>query len=168
MSPIRRWSTVAALFALAVLGSAALQRPHRASAQSATPGITLWDLGGSQISGTEWDFSGDFAINAGAWESLTISNYGYCFVGPNDPRAGTAHAGAIYWFTELTPQQPQDSTFSYTGNLMSGRGLNTSGQVTITSSQGPDAVTHIDITISGSDLSFFQDNTLEACLLGSS
>jgi len=157
-----------ALLALIVLGSAALPRPQHASAQSAQPGIAFWDLGGSQVSGTEWDFSGDFAISAGAWESVTISNYGYCFVGPNDPRAGSAHAGAIYWFTELTPQQPQDSTFSYTGNLISARGPSTPGRVTITASQGPDAVTHVSIRISGSDLSYFQDNTLEVCLLGSS
>ena len=163
-----RWLMLAGVLAIILLGSAVLQPPRPLSAQNAEPGIAFWDLGGSQVSGTEWDFSGDFAISAGAWESLTISNYGYCFVGPNDPRAGTAHAAAVYWFSELTPQQPMDSTFIYTGTLMPGRGGNISGQVTISSTQGPDAVTHVAITLSGSDLSFFQDNTLEACLLGSS
>jgi hypothetical protein len=167
---IARRGTVllAGLLMLLVLGGAALPSPRDAGAQSGQSGVAFWDLGGAQISGNVWNFSGDFAISAGAWESVTISNYGDCFVGPNDPRAGTAHAGAVYWFAELTPQQPQDSSFTYIGNLMPGRGGNAAGQVTISSTQGPDAVTHIDVSISGSDLGFYQDNTLEVCLLGSS
>src|SRR5579884_4352052 len=82
-------------------------------AQSVSPGVVLYDLGDQSVSGTNWSFSGDFAVTAGAFESVTVSNYGYCFVGPNDPRAGTAHAAAVFWFTELKAMPPADGSFKY-------------------------------------------------------
>ena len=166
MRPVRRWVLRAGLLAMIMLGSAALTPARRLAAQDA--GIALWDLGAQPVSGTAWVFEGDFALGAGAWESLTISNYGYCWVGPNDPRAGTAHAAAVYWFTELQPQPPSGSSMIYTGVLQSGRS-SAVGAATITTAEdstGP--VTHVDVTISGNDLTYLQDNTLDVCLLGSS
>lgn len=164
MRPVGRWVVLAWLVAIVALGSAVLSPVRHLMAQSA--GVALWDLGSQPVSGTDWDFQGDFAIGAGAWESLTISNYGYCWVGPNDPRAGTAHAGAVYWFTELQPQPLSASGVPYTGTLQRG---NMAGEVTITTTDdGTGPVTHIQVTITGSDLQFFQDNTLGVCLLGSS
>jgi len=151
---------------LFVLGSAALTPARRLVAQDL--GITLWDVGSQRISGTSWEFDGDFAINAGAWESLTVSNSSYCWVGPNDPHAGTAHAGAVWWFTELTTNPQGGGDMVYTGSLRGERSADV-GQATITTTDdGTNAVTHVQITISGSDLMYYQDNTLEVCLLGSS
>lgn len=140
---------------------------RHAAAQSAQSGITFQDLGSQKVTGTDWNFSADFAISAGAWESITIANYGYCFVGPNDPRAGTAHAGGVFWYTVLQPQAP-GAVDTYTGDLKPARGGNVSGHVTVTTTPGATPDTHVDVTLSGSDLNFYQDNSLEVCLLGSS
>jgi hypothetical protein len=161
MSPVRR--TLASLALATILLITGLGA-FRAVAQAPVPGITFQDLGTVDVTGTDWIFSGDFQIHAGAWESVTISNYGYCFVGPNDPREGTAHAAGVYWFAELSPDGPGAPNFS--GNLMPGRGGNVSGQVSV--STPSDGVTHIDARLSGSDLNFFKDNKLQVCLLGSS
>jgi hypothetical protein len=163
MSRAHRVKATLALLLLPALVAGAFG-VHRSSAQSANPGITFQDLGTVDVTGNDWSFTGDFQIRAGAWESLTISNYGYCFVGPNDPREGTAHAAAVYWFGELTPDSPGSGDF--TGTLQAGRGGNVTGRVHITSPSS--GTTHIDATLSGSDLSFFKDNKLQVCLLGSS
>jgi len=160
---------IAVLAPLLAVAASAAPRPRAASAQSAQPGIALYPLGSQAISGTEWSFSGDFAIAAGAWESVTISNYGYCFVGPNDPRAGTAHAGGVFWFGELQPQAPQANQYVFTGTLASGRGGSVAGQVTLTTNGDPSSPqTHLEASLSGSDLSYFSGESLSVCLLGSS
>jgi hypothetical protein len=149
-----------------ILATAFTVAAPRALAQSPQPGIALQDLGSKSVTSTDWSFSGDFDISAGAWESVTISNYGYCFVGPNDPRAGTAHAGGVFYFAELAAQPPGSDGYSFTGDITPGRGGNVSGQVTVTTSISTG--THVDVTLSGSDLSFYKDNKLQVCLLGSS
>lgn len=142
--------------------------PRAASAQASQPGIALYPLGSQAISGTDWSFSGDFAVSAGAWESVTIGNYGYCFVGPNDPRAGTAHAGGVFWFGELQLQAPQANQYVFSGTLASGRGGSVTGQVTVTTNGDPGSPqTHIDASLAGSDLSYFNGESLSVCLLGS-
>jgi len=160
---------IAVLAPLLAVTAATLPGPRAASAQSSQPGVALYPLGSQAISGTDWSFSGDFAVTAGTWESVTISNYGYCFVGPNDPRAGTAHAGGVFWFGELQAQAPQSDQYVFTGTLASGRGGNVSGQVTVTTNGDPSApLTHIDASLSGGDLSYFNGEGLNVCLLGSS
>jgi hypothetical protein len=139
---------------------------HRAAAQSANPGISLQDLGGLNVSGTTWNFSGDFPVSAGAWESVTITNYGYCFVGPNDPRAGTAHAAGVFYYTDLSVEPGRDG-YTFKGMFKPGRGGNVMGTVNIVMSQTT-GMSHVDISLSGSDLQYYQDNTFEVCLLGSS
>lgn len=133
-------------------------------------GIAMYDLGDQVPTGSQWSFSGDFCVSAGAWESVTISNYGWCFSGPNDPRAGTAHAGAIYWYAELESAPPTNAGYAFTGNLVAEREQSTaniSGSVTVTA--GADlTTTHIDASLSDSSLAFFQGNPLKVCLLGSS
>ncbi len=164
MRPVYRWLLLVELLAVVALGSAALTFGSRVAAQSI--GIVLWDLGSQPISGTTWDFEDDFTIGAGAWESLTISNYGYCWVGPNDPRAGTAHAGAVYWFTELQTRPQSASGSTYTGTLQLGNMAGTARITTTNDGSGP--VTHVQLSLAGSDFMYFQDNTLQVCLLGSS
>ena len=161
------WWLLAVCLVAGLAGAGSL-RAAPARAQTVNPGVVLYDLGDQAVSGTSWSFSGDFAITAGAFESVTISNYGYCFVGPNDPRAGTAHAAAVFWFTELNTMPPADNTFKYTGTLNSGRGGNVQGTVSISTNGDPsNPSTHVDVSLSGSDLSNFSGNTLKVCLLGS-
>ena len=153
----------------AVLLSAGLAGSHpRVLAQSAQQGITLQDLGSLAVTGSDWTFVTDVPVGSGAWESVTISNYGYCFVGPNDPRAGTAHAAAVFWFGELKAAPPDASGYSFTGTLKSERGGNVTGHVQVATTQSSSPTTHVEATLSGSDLSNYQDNNLEVCLLGSS
>jgi hypothetical protein len=152
----------AALFSVAAAGS-----HPRVLAQSAQSGITFQDLGSVSVTGSDWSFATDLPTGAGAWESVTISNYGYCFVGPNDPRAGTAHAAAVFWFAELKAAPPDASGYTFTGALEAERGGNVAGQVKVTTMQGLNPTTHVEATLSGSDLSFYQGNDLEVCLLGS-
>jgi hypothetical protein len=152
------------VLALALGGGLA---PARHVVAQQQPGIRLYNLGSQKVSGRTWSFSGDFPIGAGAWESLTVSNYGYCFVGPNDPRAGTAHAAAVFWFTELSPDESGDDQ-SFTGTLASDRSMATGDATVTTTDDGSGPMTHVEMTISGNDLRFYQDNTLTACLLGSS
>ena len=160
-----KWLLISGLIALFVFAGDLMGPPRRVTAQDS--GIALWDLGTKKISGNIWNFEGDFAIDAGAWESVTVSNYNYCFVGPNDPREGTAHAGAIFWFTELQAMPFSEQGPNYTGTLQSGRS-NDAGRVAITTTySGTTANTHVSVTISGSDLMYYQDNTLGVCLLGS-
>lgn len=133
-------------------------------------GIAMVDLGDQVPAGSQWSFSGDFCVSAGAWESVTISNYGWCFSGPNDPLAGTAHAGAIYWYAELASTPPTNAGYTFTGNLVAEReqnNANISGSVTLTASADL-TMTHIDASLSDSNLTYFQDNPLKVCLLGSS
>jgi hypothetical protein len=166
MRLVHRLVLISGLAALIVLMSATIAPSERLAAQDS--GVVLWDLGSQPVSGATWQFDGDFAIAAGAWESLTISNYGYCWVGPNDPRAGTAHADAVFWFTELQPQPPATSGTVYSGTLKSERSA-AGGDATITSTEDPSgSVTHVHLTISGSGLTNWQDEALEVCLLGSS
>jgi hypothetical protein len=139
-----------------------------ASAQPAQPGITLYTLGPTAITGTDWAFSGDFAIGAGAFESVTVTNYGSCFVGPNDPRAGTAHAGGAYWFGELQAQPPQSGGHVFTGGLSAGHGSQATGSVAVTTNGDPSSpLTHIDVSLSGSDLTYLAGESLSVCLLAS-
>jgi hypothetical protein len=164
---LRRLWLLALCLAAGLAGAGCLHAVP-ARAQSVSPGVVVYDLGDVNVNGTSWSFSGDFAVTAGAFESVTISNYGYCFVGPNDPRAGTAHAGGVFWFTQLTPAPPTPSGTTYTGMLNSGRGGNVQGSVTVMSNGDPtNPSTHVDATLSGSDLSNFSGNTLKVCLLGS-
>lgn len=166
MGHVGRRTRLAAVLLCALLAAAGAPASRSASAQS---GIALYDLGSQEVSGTDWSFAGDFAVAAGAWESVTVSNYGYCFVGPNDPRAGTAHAGGVFWFGELLAQPPQDNNYIFAGELRSGRDGGTTGRVRVTTSGDFSApATHVDVSLSGSDLSFFEGNSLEVCLLGSS
>jgi hypothetical protein len=165
---IQALARIAVLAAILAAAASPLPGPRTASAQSPQPGIALYPLGSQAINGTDWSFSGDFAITAGAWESVTVSNYGYCFVGPNDPRAGTAHAGAVFWFGELQAQPPQTGGYVFAGALASGRGGNSSGQTTVTTNGDPASpLTHIDLSLSGNDLSYFSGQNLGVCLLGS-
>lgn len=97
----KRFRIIPAVLGAVLLSTGLFGSHPRVLAQSAQQGITLQDLGSLAVTGTDWDFVTDVQISAGAWESVTISNYGYCFVGPNDPRAGTAHAAAVFWFGEL-------------------------------------------------------------------
>jgi hypothetical protein len=161
--PWRRLSlTLALSLAAAIIFPVA---SHHADAQSANPGITFQDLGGQNVSGNSWSFSGDFPVSAGAWESVTITNYGYCFAGPNDPRAGTAHAAGVFYYTDLSVMPGRDG-YTFKGTIKPGRGGNVMGTVTIVMSQTT-GMSHVDISLSGSDLQYYQDNTLEVCLLGS-
>jgi len=164
--PASNWRKIIAASLLAMLVATSVASPPRVAGQSTQLGISLQDLGGVNVTGNNWNFSGDFQVSAGAWESVTISNYGYCFVGPNDPRAGTAHAAAVFYFAQLDAQPPGRDGYTFKGELKAGRGGNVAGQVTVTTSISTG--THIEATLSGSDLSFYQDNTLEVCLLGSS
>jgi hypothetical protein len=160
------WRKLSLTFALALVGAILLPTSHRVLAQSPNAGIALQDLGGQNVSGTTWNFSGDFAVSAGAWESVTITNYGYCFVGPNDPRAGTAHAAGVFYYTDLSVMPGRDG-YTFKGTFKPGRGGDVTGTVTVVMSQTT-GMTHIDATLSGNDLQYYQDNTLEVCLLGSS
>jgi hypothetical protein len=160
------WRKLSLTFALALALTIASSALHPALAQSPNPGIALQDLGGQNVSGTTWNFSGDFAVTAGAWESVTITNYGYCFVGPNDPRAGTAHAAGVFYYTDLSVMPGRDG-YTFKGTFKPGRGGDVTGTVTAVMSQTT-GMTHIDITLTGNDLQYYQDNTLEVCLLGSS
>lgn len=165
----RRSVLLAALLAVLALTTTSLLHSRHSAAQSSQSGIVFYDVGSQTVSGSSWNFSGDFQITAGAWESITITNYGYCFAGPNDPRAGTAHAGGVFWFTELQASPPTNSGYTYTAKLKPGRGGNTDGTVTVTTNGDPsNPNTHVDVSLSGSDLNFYQDNTLDVCLLGSS
>jgi hypothetical protein len=138
------------------------------SAQPAQSAITLFSLGPAAVSGTDWTFSDDVAIGAGAFESVTVTNYGYCFVGPNDPRAGTAHAGGAYWFGELQAQAPQSGGYIFTGGLSGGHGSQASGRVTVTTNGDPSApLTHVDVSLSGDDLTYLSGESLNICLLAS-
>jgi hypothetical protein len=163
-----RLGAIVAVLGFALLAAVATGSHPPVLAQSAEPGILLWDLGSVTVTGTDWSFTSDLPISAGAWESVTISNYGYCFVGPNDPRAGTAHAAAVFWYAELAAAPPDASGYTFTGTLRAGRGGNVAGKVTVKMMQGLTPSTHIDATLSGSDLSSYQDNDLKFCLLGSS
>jgi hypothetical protein len=137
-------------------------------AQSPSPGVVVFDLGDQAVSGTTWSYSGSYGVTAGAFESVTVSNYGYCFLGPNDPRAGSAHAGAVYWSTDLTPAAPSGGSFTYSGSLVPGRGGNVTGSVTVSTNGDPsNPSTQVVVTLSGSDLSFYQGNSLKLCLIGS-
>lgn len=166
--PANRFLKIAATLIVSIAFAAGLAAgSHPAAAQSTQAGIALQDLGGQNVTSTSWNFSGDFQVSAGAWESVTITNYGYCFVGPNDPRAGTAHAAGVFYYAELESGPPGRDGYTFKGTFKAGRGGNVSGTVTVTSSTSTGA-THVDATLSGSDLQYYQDNTLEVCLLGSS
>ena len=169
MRVIRAVSFFVALAMMFALTAGTLSRPQIAAAQSPQPGIALYPLGSQMINGSNWSFSGDLSVTAGAWESVTISNYGYCFVGPNDPRAGTAHAGGMFWFGELQAQPPQAAGYLFSGTLANGRGGSSGGMVTVTTNGDPSSpATHIDASLSGSDLTYFAGDSLTVCLLGSS
>jgi hypothetical protein len=169
MHLLRRAETRAALLMLFILAGMSLFQVHRVRAQSAQQGISLYDLGDQKVSLTSWNFSGDFAVYAGAFESVTVTNYGYCFVGPNDPRAGTAHAGGVFWYAELQAHPPTQNGYTFDGDFSGGRGSNVTGHVTVTTNgDQSNPSTHVDVSLSGSDLSFYSDNTLKVCLLGSS
>ena len=167
MKRLAQRAPLALVLAYTALMTVAAHTPRLASAQS---GIAFYDLGSQAVSsGTDWTFSADFAISAGAWESVTVTNYGYCFVGPNDPRAGTAHAGGVFWFAELQAQPPQNGGYVFTGSLANGRINSPPGNVTVTTNGDPASPrTHIEATLSRNDPSFFQGENLEVCLLGSS
>jgi hypothetical protein len=157
-----------ALCLAAGLAGAGSLRVPLVRAQSANQGVVVYDLGDQTVSGTSWSLSGDYAVTAGAYDSITISNYGYCFLGPNDPRAGSAHAAAVYWYAELHAKPPQDNGYVYSGELVAGRGGNVKGSVTVTTTGDPtNATTHVDISLSGSDLNYYQGNDFKACLFGS-
>ncbi len=163
---MRRW--LLGLCLAAGLAGAGGLRVAPARAQSPSPGIVVYDLGDQSVSGTSWSYSGDFGVTAGAYEAVTVSNYGYCFLGPNDPRAGTAHAAAVYWYAQLLAQAPSGSTYTFAGDLVPGRGGNVKGSVTVATNGDPsNASTHVDVSLSGSDLSSYRDNSLKVCLFGS-
>src|SRR5712692_3064803 len=152
MSGNHIWRAPGALLLALLLLRAPANAPYRAAAQSSQPGIKLHNLGSVPVIGSDWSFSLDIGISAGAWESVTVSNYGYCFVGPNDPREGTAHAAGVFWFGELKPLGPGDGFF---GTLEPGRGGNVKGTVTVTSPTA--GTTHIEAALSGSDLNYFAE-----------
>jgi len=157
-----------ALCLASCLAGAGGLRAARVLAQSSSPGVAVYDLGDQAVSGTTWSFSGDFAVTAGAFEAVTVSNYGYCFLGPNDPREGTAHAGGVFWFTDLTGPAGPDNGYTYDGTFRAGRGGDVKGKVTVSTNGDPsNPTTHVDASLSGSDLNFYQDNTLKLCLIGS-
>src|SRR5712692_11287334 len=118
MSGNHIWRAPGALLLALLLLRAPANAPYRAAAQSSQPGIKLHNLGSDPVIGSDWSFSLDIGISAGAWESVTVSNYGYCFVGPNDPREGTAHAGGVFYFAQLAAQPPGRDGYGFTGEII--------------------------------------------------
>jgi hypothetical protein len=173
MLGLRRAPTPVALLALLVFASTLPLQAGQARAQSTQQGIQLFDLGDQQVTGTSWSFSDDFAITAGAFESLTISNSDFCWVGPVDPRLGSRY-GLLFFFQLAGPAGPDNRngfTYdAYPGNGFFGGGNgDVAGSATISTNRNPSSpATHVEITLSGTGLRAYSDQTLRVCLLGSS
>jgi hypothetical protein len=161
------------LVALLTLASILALQVGPARAQSVQQGIQLFDLGVQQVSGTNWNFSGAFAISAGAFESVTISNSATCWVGPVDPRLDSRY-GMLFFFQLAGPAGP-DNTNGYTydaypdNGFVAGGNAGVSGSATVSTNRDSSSpATHVEITLSGSGLSAYSGQSLRVCLLGSS
>src|ERR1700693_3130806 len=103
-----------ALVAAMTLAAALTLGAGRADAQMAPP---PHNLGSLPAASSTWNFDSDDHIGSGPWQSVNVTNTP-CFSGPGDPRAGTAHAGAIAWYAELHAVPTQTPHSIYEGDLM--------------------------------------------------
>jgi hypothetical protein len=163
--PRRPYLRSAALAALALMaGLGAL--PREAAAQSYS---VLYDVGSLKASAQagawpNWTFATDVDIGTSTWVAVNIVNTD-CFIGANDPRSGTANAGAIAWYAQLYPAPSPFGYVIYGGMLGHVEGTQATGQVAISIHPGVDSFTHVSVQVSNLE-QFAQDNTFRVCVAG--
>jgi hypothetical protein len=155
----------AALAALALMaGVGAL--PHPAAAQSYSVVYDVGSLKASAPAGTwpDWTFAADVDIGTSSWVAVNVVNAD-CFIGANDPRSGTANAGAIAWYAQLYPAPGPLGYVIVGGTLNPVEGTQATGQMTVSSHPGVDSFTRVSVQIGNLD-QFAQDNTFRVCVAG--
>ena len=125
-------------------------------------GPQIYNVGSLPVSGATWNFDSDINIGQGPWQSVTITNT-RCFVGPDNPMPGTASAGLMIWFAQLTALTSQAPISVYEGTLSQTMGGSAVGHVRVVTPLGEDQPTHIDASLYGLE-EFAQGNLLLVCL----
>jgi hypothetical protein len=163
----------AIVVALLALASIAAPPQLSARAQSGQAGVQLTDLGVQKPTGGNWSFKGDFAITAGAFESITVTTADRCFAGPLDPRIGAEDYARLFFFQLAGPAGPDGvNGFTYSAYRDNGftapGGVDVTGSATVsTNRDASKPATHVEVTLSGSGLDSYSGSSLRVCLLGS-
>lgn len=159
-----------------VLLASAYAVPHRLAAQSAASVYDLGSQAATQKSGQwpDWSFAADLDLGTQDWTGINVVNT-TCFLGPDDPNAGTAHAGAIGWYAQLRPAPGPSGLLVLAGTLNPIEGTNASGSVTVIPAHDvsppplarpADSLTHVNVQIHGLE-DFAEGNDFRVCLGGS-
>ncbi|HTE84116.1 MAG TPA: hypothetical protein VK821_05235 [Dehalococcoidia bacterium] len=153
----------APLFALMCIVSAGFGAQN-ATAQTYS---SMFDIGAQTASAAagkwpNWTFTADVTLGSGAWVAVNVTNTP-CFIGPNDPLAGTAHAGAIAWYALLQPLPMKGAGQVWDGTLSPIEGTGAVGNVQVAADPGVPGLTHVRVSIPSLE-EFAQDNTFDVCL----
>jgi hypothetical protein len=160
-----RWIGCAMVIAAAlIVGTGAFVR-----GASAEDYHVLYDVGSLKASPQEgqwpnWSFAADVDIGSSNWVAVNVVNTD-CFIGADDPRSGTANAGAIAWYAQLRPSPSPAGSLIWAGTLSPVEGTSASGRVTVTARPSVDSYTSVRVEIRDME-EFAQDNTFKVCIAG--
>lgn len=129
----------------------------------ATAQAPVVDVGSLPVTQSTWHFDSNFQGNTLNWASVTITNSGSCFSGPDNPRPGTASAGLIIYYGTLAPVPGPLGVSVYSGNVEGTMGSAGVGTVRVSAPVTLNPVTHVDASLWNLE-QWVEGNTLSVCL----